>query len=142
MYALTGDPVEASEAVQEAFARAWERWPVVRSSDHPEAWVRKVAYRVAVSRWRRSRRVVYSADPAEQACAPGSSETASDLIGALRRLPPKQTRALVLHHMAGLSVEETAAEMSVPAGTVKSWLSRGRARLVDLLEPDSEGVDL
>lgn len=142
LYALTGDPVEASEVVQEAFARAWERWLVVRSTDHPEAWVRKVAYRLAVSRWRRTRRVVSSGDLSERDSAVAGPEPSPDLVSALRILPPKQMRALVLHHMAGLSVEETATEMSVPAGTVKSWLSRGRARLADLLEPDAEGAGL
>jgi RNA polymerase sigma-70 factor (ECF subfamily) len=142
LYALTGDPVEASEVVQEAFARAWERWLVVRSTDHPEAWVRKVAYRLAVSRWRRTRRVVSSGDLSGRDSVVAGPEPLPDLVTALRSLPPKQMRALVLHHMAGLSVEETAAEMSVPTGTVKSWLSRGRAHLADLLEPEAEGAGL
>lgn len=140
LYALTGDPVEATEAVQEAFARAWEHWPVVRSADHPEAWIRKVAYRVAVSRWRRARRAVSPHEIADEESSIESVETPVDLVVALRTLPPNQARALVLHHMAGLNVDEVADEMRVPTGTVKSWLSRGRARLAELLETDAEGA--
>ena len=45
-YALTGDLAEAQDIAQEAFARAWQRWPSVRDCDSPEAWVRRVATRV------------------------------------------------------------------------------------------------
>jgi RNA polymerase sigma-70 factor, ECF subfamily len=52
-----------------------------------------------------------------------------DLVRALRRLPLGQREALVLHYVAGLPVELIAAELGVPAGTVKSRLARGRAAL-------------
>jgi len=52
---------------------------------------------------------------------------------ALRRLPIKQRSALFLHHVVGLSVDEVANEMSTKPGTVKSWLSRGRAELDNYL---------
>jgi DNA-directed RNA polymerase specialized sigma24 family protein len=53
LHAMTGDLTEAQDCVQEACARAWQRWPAVRSYDSPEAWVRSVAWNVAVSRFRR-----------------------------------------------------------------------------------------
>lgn len=55
LYAMCGSFVEAQDCVQEAFVRAWDRRDQL---DHhqPEAWVRKVAWRLAVSRWRRARR--------------------------------------------------------------------------------------
>src|SRR5258707_11751482 len=54
-YALTGDLAEAQDIAQEAFARAWQRWPAVGACDSPEAWVRRVAMNLAASRWRRIR---------------------------------------------------------------------------------------
>ena len=49
------------------------------------------------------------------------------LAAALRALPENQMMAIVLHDGAGMSVHEVALDMQVPEGTVKSWLSRGRA---------------
>jgi RNA polymerase sigma-70 factor (ECF subfamily) len=48
------------------------------------------------------------------------------LAQAMRLLPGPQARALLLHDGLGLTVTETAQELEVPEGTVKSWLSRSR----------------
>ncbi|MEV4256669.1 sigma factor, partial [Spirillospora sp. NPDC049652] len=50
----TGDRTEAQEIAQEAFTRAWTHWESVRDLDQPRAWVARVAYRLAASRWRRA----------------------------------------------------------------------------------------
>ena len=56
MYAMTGNLADAQELVQEAYARAWQRWGTVSTYDDPLAWVRTVAWRLAASRWRRPTR--------------------------------------------------------------------------------------
>src|SRR5215472_18856620 len=53
---LLGDQHEAEDVAQEAFARALGRWPRLRTFDVPEAWVRKVAFRLAIDGSRRIRR--------------------------------------------------------------------------------------
>jgi RNA polymerase sigma-70 factor (ECF subfamily) len=53
LHAFTGDLAEAQDCVQEAYARAWQRWSVVSGYDVPAAWVRQVACRLATSRFRR-----------------------------------------------------------------------------------------
>ena len=55
------------------------------------------------------------------------------LVRALRQLPEHQRRALALHYLYDMSVEEIAMETDAPTGTVKSWLSRGRAALAVVL---------
>ncbi len=134
LHAMTGDLPEAQDCVQEAFARAWQRWDRIREYDAPEAWVRQVAWRLAVSRFRRVRvgsgllrRHGPSAD------VPEISPDRVALVSALRRLPEVQRRAIVLHHLGGLSVDEIAAETGSPSGTVKARLARGRAALAALL---------
>lgn len=52
LYALTGDLGDAQDIAQEAYARAWQRWARVSKYEAPEAWVRTVGLRLAVSRWR------------------------------------------------------------------------------------------
>jgi RNA polymerase sigma-70 factor (ECF subfamily) len=58
------------------------------------------------------------------------------LVAALKKLPEAQRLAIVLHHVADLSVEEVAAETGAPVGTVKARLSRGRAALAVLLSEE------
>lgn len=129
--ALTGDAAEAVDHVQEAFVRAWSRWTYVGGLDDPEGWVRRVAHNLAVSRWRRARRLVLGASVADAAFEWADDQRA--VVDALGLLPRPQREAIVLHHVAGLSVEEVAGELNAPAGTVKSWLSRGRRQLAAVL---------
>lgn len=123
--------------MQEAFARAWQRWDTLRSYDAPEAWVRTVAHRLAVSRFRRAgaglRAMRRHGLPPD---APGSTPDRVALVAALATLPAAQRRAIVLHHVVGLSVEEVAAETGAPSGTVKARLARGRAALAPQLCDD------
>ncbi len=130
-YALTADLAEAQDIAQEAFARAWHRWPAVRECDSPEAWVRRVATNLAASRWRRSRvaRTV-AAHTAERQAPEVSTDTVA-LVSGLRTLPERQRTVLVLHYLCDLTVDQIAAELSCPAGSVKSWLSRGRTSLAE-----------
>ena len=135
LYAYTGDLTEAQEAAQEAYVRAWTRWQSIVEYDEPRAWVCRVAYRVAISRWRRARtaaEVWRRQGPPPVASAPDT--TNADLVAALRRLPEAQRRALVLHYLGGFSVAEIAALDGVATGTVKSRLSRGREALAELLD--------
>lgn len=140
-YALTGDLAEAQDIAQEAFARAWQRWPTVRDCDSPEAWVRRVATNLAASRWRRIR-VARSVGGhvAEQHSPEVSTDTVA-LVSGLRTLPERQRTVLVLHYLCDLTVDQIAAELGCPAGSVKSWLSRGRIALaaaVRIVEPEQQ----
>ncbi|MCW2599666.1 MAG: SigE family polymerase sigma factor [Frankiales bacterium] len=139
LYGLTGDWAEAQDCLQEAYARAWQRWSSVRDLDAPVAWVRVVAFRLARSRWRRTQQGLrlHRANPTPRSIA-GPSPDAVAIASALRRLPEAQRRALVLHHLGDLSVTEVARETGVPEGTVKARLSRGRAALAGLLGDDME----
>ena len=135
-YAMTGSLGDAEDIAQEAYSRAWPRWPSLREYDDPGAWVRHVATRLAVSRWRRARTAVgflaRSRAP-EPAAAP--SEATAALVAALKELPEAQRRAVVLHHLGDFSIGEIARIEQCPEGTVKARLSRGRAALAVLLAP-------
>lgn len=134
LYAMTGNPADAQELVQEAYARAWQRWGTVSGYDDPEAWVRTVAWRLAASRWRKAKNGVAAMlrhGPAPD--TPGPSVDNVALVAALKQIPESQRRAIVLHHLGGLSVAEVAHETGAPEGTVKARLARGRAALAALL---------
>lgn len=135
--AMTADPELARDVLQEAYARAWQRWSRVSSMDDPPAWVRTVAWRLAVSHFRRAavaERVLRTLHVRpELRTAP--VEEALDVQAALRQLTPEQRRTLVLHDLCGLTMEQVAHETGVPVGTVKSRLSRGRTALTKVLGP-------
>lgn len=144
VHAMIGDRAEAQDCVQEAFVRAWSHRKQLDRARAPDAWVRTTAYRLAVSRWRRTVRSRRAPDRALQEQPPGAgpSEDRVALIEALRQLPEPQRRALVLHHVCDLPVQAVAAEVGVPEGTVKARLSRGRAALLAILgDAPGNGVE-
>lgn len=133
-YGLTGDPAEAQDLVQEAYARAWQRWRRLSGYEDQEAWLRLVVNRLSADRWRRLgvRRARAAADPPPAPAAPPSEDTVL-LVRAMRTLPATHRRALTLYYLLDRSVGEIAAETGASSGTVKSWLSRGRAGLAATL---------
>lgn len=138
MYAMTGNRADAQECTQEAYARAWQRWAQVRDAQNPEAWLRTVAWRIAANRWRRAKtaaNAVAKLGAPEHSPPPSADHVA--IVEALRHIPAKQRQAIVLYHFTGLAVDEIAAEVGAPAGTIKARLSRGRAALAELLGDDA-----
>jgi RNA polymerase sigma-70 factor (ECF subfamily) len=128
-FCLMGNLQEGQDLAQEVLVRVWQHWDTVASYDHPEAWARRVMRNLASNRWRRNRLerlrrplVVLQDDP-------GPDVGHLDIIQALGLLSPRPRQAMVLHAFTGLSVEEIATELEVPAGTVRSWLHRSRAVL-------------
>ncbi len=141
IYAICGNVTEAQDCVQEAFVRAWDKRRTLDRDQAPEAWVRTVAYRLAVSRWRKARRAFLPPDRAQEPQSPAEPDVLRvALARALQQLPADQRRAIVLYHLGDLSVADVAAEMGVPVGTIKARLSRGRAALAALLgDPEGAG---
>jgi RNA polymerase sigma-70 factor (ECF subfamily) len=132
--AYVGNLAEAQDVVQEAFCRAWPRWQAIAAYDDPYAWVRRVAWNVATSRWRRVRTATAFAATERAEVEPELSADRVDITRALAHLPAAQRKAVVMHHLAGMSVAEIAQECRVPEGTVRSWLHRARTALADRLE--------
>lgn len=133
LYAYTGDLAAAQDVVQEAFCRALDRWKRVSALDDQLAWVRRVAWNLATSQWRRARTAALflRRHRPETVPAPGPDRVA--LAAALATLPAQHRRVVVLHYLADLPVRDIAEQIGVPEGTVKGWLHRGRAALATRL---------
>jgi RNA polymerase sigma-70 factor (ECF subfamily) len=136
--AYTGDLAAAQDVVQEAFCRALARWKRVATFDDPAAWVRRVAWNLAISRWRRAKTNALFLRRQRPQQVPEPSLDRVALSRALATLPAKHRRAVVLHYLADLPVNEIADQEGVPEGTVKSWLHRGRAALAAQLTGEGE----
>lgn len=142
LFAMTGDRGEAEDALQEAYVRAWQHWPKISKYENPEGWVRSVAYKLCVNAWWKTRNRLTAhrrAAPRAEA-GPELGPDLTALVQALRRLPERQRRVLVLHYVADLTVDQIAWETSMASGTVKSHLSRGRAALAPLVSESSDEV--
>jgi RNA polymerase sigma-70 factor (ECF subfamily) len=133
--ALTGEPAEAQDVVQDAYTKAWRHWRTVAAHPAPEAWLRLTISRLATDRWRRmsALRAVLSRTGPPDAAVPPPSEDTVLLTTALRRLPARLRQAVALHYLFDLSVAQIAAETGAPVGTVTSWLHRGRTELAAIL---------
>lgn len=138
--ALLSDPAAAEDCAQDAFVQAYHAWSRWRPDAPAEAWVHRIAVNRAIS-YRRSERLrsvgevlrrlgrpASSLDPAEQA-------TQSDLLDALRALPPKLAAAIVLRHYHGYNNREIAAALGVSERTVGTRLRQAAQRLRRTLEP-------
>jgi RNA polymerase sigma-70 factor (sigma-E family) len=147
---LTGhDRAAAEDLLQLALERAYRRWARICRSEDPERYVRRILANASKDRWRRAAR------RPERPLQPGDGPPAADdhavavvdrdyVLRALAGLPPRQRAVLVLRYFSDLSAAEIADELGCSAGTVKSQLSRGLARLravagPDIGVPDREG---
>jgi RNA polymerase sigma-70 factor (ECF subfamily) len=139
MYALCGDLAEAEDAVQEAFVTAIRKRRQLEAVGNHEAWLRTVAVNRLRARWRHAavvRRLQPRVPGVQAPVDVGPDHVA--LVRALGALDEGARRVVVLHHLADLGLAEIAAELGVPEGTVKSRLSRARARLAALLDEREE----
>ncbi|MFI1993188.1 RNA polymerase sigma factor [Actinoplanes sp. NPDC020271] len=143
LYAYFGDRQEAQDVVQEAFCRALSRWKRISRYDDPVAWIRRVAWNLAVSRWRRARTALgfLRRQPTAELYADGPEPDRVALIAALAELPDNHRRALVLHYLGDMPVAEVARREGVAEGTVKAWLHRGRAAMAVHLNLDDNTGD-
>ncbi len=133
LYAYLGDQAEAQDLTQEAFCRAFARWAKIGQYDNSTAWVRQVALNLATSRLRHLRTAARYRARQRPEHTEGPNPDRVALNRALATLPPKQRLAVVLHHVGQVPTAEIAEQYGVAEGTVRSWLSRGRAQMAEHL---------
>ena len=126
-------PETAEDATQEALLAVFRGLPSLRTPEAIMTWVRSVTVRTAVRLARQpDQEVIACPTPADRPVP--SFEGLADIDDALARLPPSQRAVLVLRTQEGLSEQEIAATLGIPAGTVKSRLHRARAAFREMWE--------
>jgi RNA polymerase sigma-70 factor (sigma-E family) len=134
---LCGDPTRAEDLVQETLTKLYVAWPRVMRSGSVEAYVRRMLVNAHIDESRRPWRRERPRPELPDAVAPtGAVEEADELWTALRALPAGQRRVVVLRHYWGLSTEETASDLNVSTGTVKSQTAAALASLRRILKPE------
>ena len=144
---VCGDSHVAEDLLQDALVKLAARWEKVRD-EAPEAYVRRILYRDAISRWRRYRREVrvdHQDAAGLLARRPDTDSRVSDWVdgahvrAALQLLPPRQRAVIVLRYFEDLSEVDIAAALGISRGTVKSQASDAMRTLRRLL-PDGPGA--
>jgi RNA polymerase sigma-70 factor (ECF subfamily) len=134
-----GNPADAADAVQDAFVKAFRTAGAFRGDALFSTWLHRIVVNACLDLMRRSRArpavplddsTAAVADPADPE---GRLDLGHDVVAALQRISPDQRIAIVLVDLEGYSVEEAAAALDVPTGTVKSRCHRGRVQLATLL---------
>lgn len=139
-YTLCGDWHRAEDLLQTALVKLYVAWPRLHRDGREEAYVRQIIVRANIDEHRRPWRRERPTDTMPDRAAPAgtSLEDRDALIDALQQLPAMQRNAVVLRHWVGLSVQDTALELGISAGTVKSHTSRALDRLSVLLGEPAE----
>lgn len=133
-FAFSGDRDAATDATQEAFARAFARWRRLSRHEWAGGWVTTTALNVLRRRYRDAARSRVPVDEGASHDAHGRV----DLLRALRALPVRQREAAVLFYLTDLPLHAVAEAMGISDGTVKSHLARAREGLrVSLEERDA-----
>ena len=139
---LTGDHSRAEDIVQETMLRAWRHPEKVGGrTGAPLAWLYTVARHLAIDQHRaRQARPTEPAGLTVQAgrAAPDQIDAAIaqwDLATALATLRPRDRDLLIARYLRDRSIGQIAADLDIPAGTIKSRLSAARAALRRNLQP-------
>jgi RNA polymerase sigma-70 factor (ECF subfamily) len=150
-YLVLGDAAEAEDAAQEAFVKAYRSLGRFREGSPMRPWLLRIVANTARNR-RRSIARRAGLQLRAQAEAPALAEPSPEsqlvrderrqqLLDAINGLPPDDRLVIGARYFLELSESEIAAVAGVPAGTVKSRLSRARTRLAASLGGREEWLD-
>lgn len=123
--AVAGDRATAEDVVQDTFVRVYSAAAQYRPGSRARAWVLTIARNLALDAVRRRAREPVSGIVGDSAAAPTGQPDGIrlDVVNALLRLGEVDRQIVVLHDVAGLTHAEVAAELQLPAGTVR-WRYR------------------
>ncbi|TMC52364.1 MAG: RNA polymerase sigma factor [Chloroflexi bacterium] len=137
--AMLGDRAAAEDCVQDAFERAYKKWPTWQPIAPAEAWVHRIAVNAAVS-YKRKMRLREVGEVIRRIGRPGLAPDPqvlaenSDLAAALAKLPPKQAAVIVLRHYHGYTNRSIAQALGIPERTVASRLAVAKERMRQMLK--------
>ena len=130
---LVRSDADAADLVQATLEIAVRRRAQLRDPASLRPWLLAILSREAFGLRRRVRNLISLEGSVIEVPVAGTSDDDLAVRAAVAQLPTRTRAAVVLHHMAGLSVAETAEAMGVTDNTVKTLLRLGLARLREVL---------
>jgi RNA polymerase sigma-70 factor, ECF subfamily len=129
---IVHDRGRAEEIAQDAFVKAFDRWRQVGQYTNPDAWVRRVAVRMAV-RFARRERIRPQLEAAAAPSPIGGADASPDVLGAMELLPARQRAVVTLFYLEDRSVDDIAGILRCSSSTVKVHLHRARRTLASVV---------
>ena len=139
MYHLCRQTALGDDLAQQVFLTAWRSLGQLRAAAAFDGWLKKIMISTWLEEVRRGRvQTTNAIDPADVAVHHDTTAECLDLDAALGTLQPEVRLCVVLAYSEGLSHPEIVALTGLPLGTVKSHISRGAARLRQVLSDYGE----
>jgi RNA polymerase sigma-70 factor (ECF subfamily) len=135
---VTLSDADAYDCVQEGLVAAWRALPRFRGDARFSTWMHRIVVRKAYDAIDRRRRAAEPSDTIDAVAPAAPLDAHLDLHAALAALEPDFRVVVAACDIVGMSMDEAAEMLELPAGTVKSRLHRARARLAAALEPDRD----
>ena len=134
-YLLCGNVAQADDLVQNALLKLYVAWPRLVRGDRIDGYARRIIATSHIDELRRPWRRETEPLEGHEPVAEMRNDDHSALIRALKTLPAGQRRVVVLRYYWGLSVAETATDLGISEGGVKSQCSIGLHKLEEALGP-------
>jgi RNA polymerase sigma-70 factor (sigma-E family) len=131
-FLLTADPGRAEDLAQDALARTYAAWRRVRSED-AYAYTRRVLVNLHTDWWRarrwKERLVAQAPERPTGTDVAGTTTDRHAVAKALQRLTPRERSVIIHRYFLDLTEKQTATELGISVGTVKSMTARALAKL-------------
>jgi RNA polymerase sigma factor (sigma-70 family) len=140
-YAITGNRDDALDAVQDALAGAYPKWHRIAGDRDPGSYIRRSIVNSQLNRWRSRRKLVAlgDTDRASSAPEPGMLLAGQDwTVRTLAELPWRQRAAVALRILEDRDFADIARVCKCSEATARSLVSRGLARLRQLLSETNQ----
>ena len=132
-FLILGQRAEAEDATHDAFVTAWRKWSTLRDHERFQHWFDRILVNTCRNRLRHAARWrTQDISPELELRGVDAYATTHDralLLPALARLAPDQRVVVALRFYRDLSIDQIAARLGLPPGTVKSRLHRGLREL-------------
>ncbi|MEL6273609.1 MAG: sigma-70 family RNA polymerase sigma factor [Bacteroidota bacterium] len=158
LFRLTGNETEASDLVQDTFARAYQKLDLYHQGTNARAWLFSIAHNLFINEWRKKgrrneteldERVAYNLVDESNSMASFddlrkegalAQDFSDQVVKALSTLNPEQRAIIIMADLYDFSEKEIAKAMDQNLNTIKSRTHRARLKLIKQLSTYAEGA--
>ncbi|MBR3950603.1 MAG: RNA polymerase sigma factor [Bacteroidaceae bacterium] len=133
LHQTMGDEMLSDDLAQETFIKLYYSIKQFKGLANLSTYLYRIAYNVLQDHLRRNR-FTHTTDIIPECVISTHNDTHIDITRALQQLTPTERAAITLYYIDDRKVEDVASILQLPAGTVKSHLSRARNKIADFLK--------